>query len=92
MGMLRQVLTSLIASVIGIAVMVVLATVVFFIAAFVVSTGATLAGHDPSGDFVVLSAALIVVAIILTGGLTPRMSEQYASESGSTAGEDPAYD
>ena len=69
-----RVLSSLVMLVLGIAVMVVLATVVFFITIFVVSTGASLAGYDPSADFVVLSAALIVVAVILTGGFTPRLS------------------
>ena len=87
-----QLLSTLIASAISIAAMVVLATVVFFITTFVVSTGSGLAGYEPSGDFVVLSASLIVVAIILTGGLTPRMAEQYTGHSGVEASEDPTYD
>ena len=79
MASLTRLFGTLLASAIGIAVMVLLATVVFFITTFVVSTGAGLAGYDPSGDFVVLAAALIVVAVILTGGLTPRMSEEFLS-------------
>ncbi len=75
MGQISRVLSTLVGSVIGIAVMVVLATVVFYITIFVVSTGARLAGIRPSPDFLVLSAALIVVAVILTGGLTPRMTQ-----------------
>lgn len=67
-------LSSLLLVVVGIAVMVLLATVVFFITIFVVSTGADLAGYDPGDDFVVLSSTLIVVAVILTGGFTPRLS------------------
>ena len=34
---------------------------------FVVSTGAGLAGYDPSGDFVVLSASLLVIAALFGG-------------------------
>lgn len=88
---LAQVTASLIASIIGIVVMVVLATIVFFITTFVVSTGAGLAGYDPSGDFVVLAASLIVVAVILTGGMTPRMTEQFIAATHAST-EDPMYD
>lgn len=74
-------LSSVLLLVLGIAVMVVLATVVFFITIFVVSTGSNLAGYEPSADFVVLSSALIVVAVILTGGFTPRLSRDDAPDS-----------
>lgn len=87
----RRVASALTASVIGIVVMVVLATVVFFIATFAVANGAGLAGYDPSGDFVVLAAALIVVSVILTGGMTPRMSEQFVGFDDHPV-EDPTYD
>lgn len=92
MASVAQVLSALIASAIGIAVMVVFATIAFFITTFVVSTGAGLAGYEPNGDFIVLSAALIVVAIILTGGLTPRIAEQYTHGTSTTAADDPTYD
>lgn len=71
--------------------MVVIATVVFYITVFVVSTGASLAGLDPNDDFVVLSASLIVVSIILTGGITPRLSNNNGEEQRHAATEDPAY-
>lgn len=48
-------------------VLIVLAIIAFYITVFVVSTGAGLAGYDPSGDFVVLSASLLVVAALLGG-------------------------
>lgn len=48
-------------------VLIVLAIFAFYITVFVVSTGASLAGYDPSGDFVILSAALLVVAALLGG-------------------------
>lgn len=48
-------------------VLIVLAILAFYITVFVVSTGASLAGYDPSGDFVILSAALLVVAALLGG-------------------------
>jgi hypothetical protein len=81
MTAVRNVLRGLLGSVIGIIVVGALATVVFTVAIFVVSTGAGLAGYDPSADFVVLSAALVVVAVILTGGFTPRLSNSGPEES-----------
>lgn len=87
-----QLLRTLVSSAVSIAVMVVFATVAFFIITFVVSTGSSLAGYEPSGDFVVLSAALIVVAIILTGGLTPRMADRYAGDPTTVSPDDPTYD
>ncbi|MXV61679.1 hypothetical protein GS429_06295 [Natronorubrum sp. JWXQ-INN-674] len=74
MSSIRSILSGLLASVIGILVIGLLATIVFAVAIFVVSTGAGLAGYEPSADYVVLSAALVVVAVILTGGFTPRLS------------------
>ena len=73
---IRRLLSALVGSAIAIAVMVVLATIVFSIIIVVVSTSARLAGYDPSSDYVVLSSALIVVAVILTGGLTPGLSRR----------------
>ena len=48
-------------------VLILLAILAFYVTVFVVSTGASLAGYDPSGDFVILSAALLVVAALLGG-------------------------
>ena len=86
MSSLRGLLTSLLVIVLGIVVMVVLSTIVFFVTIFVVSTASGLAGYEPSADFVVLSSALIVVAVILTGGFTPRLSGSDGSD------EDDAFD
>ncbi|EMA33199.1 hypothetical protein [Halobiforma nitratireducens] len=74
MSRIRRLLGGLFASVVGIVVIGVIATIVFTVTIFVVSTGAGLAGYEPSANYVVLSAALIVVAVILTGGFTPRLS------------------
>ena len=90
MSQLGRILSALLASIIGIAVMVVIATVVFYVTVFVVSTGSSLAGIDPSADFTVLSASLIVVAVILTGGLTPGLSRQSEPQEESKM-DDPAY-
>ncbi len=49
-------------------VMLVVSIVAFFITIFVVSTGASLAGFEPAGEFVVLSATVLVAASILAGG------------------------
>lgn len=82
----------ILATVFAIVVMVVLATLVFFVATFVVSVGSGLAGYDPSGDFVVLSAALIVVAVILAGGVTSGASEPRYRGSERPAEDDPTYE
>lgn len=92
MPFVRRILSSLVASAVGIAVMVVLATIVFYVTVFVVTTGARLAGHQPSSDFVVLASALIVVAVILTGGLTPRLAQSEPAALGTGSDEDPTYD
>lgn len=70
LGRLARVLLT---AALGVASMVVLGTVAFLVAVFVVSTGAGLAGAEPAADALVLSSSLIVVAVILAGALTPRM-------------------
>ncbi len=89
MSRLRRLLATLFVSAIAIAVMVVIATVVFYITVFVVSTGASLAGLEPDDNFVVLSASFVVVAIILTGGLTPSLSKNDTPQPETV--DDPAY-
>ncbi|RQG92800.1 hypothetical protein EA462_00800 [Natrarchaeobius halalkaliphilus] len=82
MSSIRRLLKGLFASVVGIVVIGLLATVVFAVTIFVVSTGASLAGYEPSADYVVIAAALIVVSVILTGGFTPRLSGRSDDEDG----------
>ena len=65
-NMVSNLLSSLAAS----AIMLVLAIIGFFIVVFVVKTGSELAGYQPSGDFVVLSSAIITAASTLSGFLT----------------------
>lgn len=60
-------LGDLVQTVVTFAVLIGLAILAFFVTVFVVSTGAGLAGYDPSGDFVVLSASILVVAALLGG-------------------------
>lgn len=62
-----KLLGALVQTVITFVVLIVLAILAFYVTVFVVSTGASLAGYDPSGDFVVLSASLLVVAALLGG-------------------------
>ena len=91
MSSIRSILRGLLASVIGILVIGLLATIVFAVAIFVVSTGAGLAGYEPTADYVVLSAALVVVAVILTGGFTPRLSGSNTDEDTGDAFDDRTY-
>lgn len=62
-----KLLGALVQTAITFVVLIVLAILAFYVTVFVVSTGASLAGYDPSGDFVVLSASLLVVAALLGG-------------------------
>lgn len=66
---LAQALSELVEGVVAFVVMILLGIVSFFVTTFVVKTGAELAGYAPSGDFVVLSAALMVTASILAGSM-----------------------
>lgn len=60
-------LSDLFGNVIAVIVLLVLAILGFFLTVFVVSSGAGVAGFAPSGDFVVLSAAIITAASVLGG-------------------------
>ena len=60
-------LSELVGSVVAFVVMILLGIASFFVTVFIVREGSQLAGYSPSGDFVVLSASMIVVAAILAG-------------------------
>lgn len=64
---------TLVSSIIASIVLLVFAVVSFFITVFIVQVGAGLAGYAPSGDFVVLSAAILATGSIVTGA-TPMSS------------------
>ena len=75
MSRLVKILSGLLQTVATFIVLILLAIGSFYVTVFVVSTGAELAGYEPSGDFVVLSAALLVIAVLfgglpITGGPT----------------------
>jgi len=54
-------------SIIAVVLMLVLAVLSFFITVFIVETGAGFAGHDPSANFVALSAAVLAASAIVAG-------------------------
>lgn len=64
---IAQLLRELVENVVAGAVMLVFAILSFFVTVFVVSTGASLAGFTPDGNFVVLSATILVASTILAG-------------------------
>ncbi|WEL19701.1 hypothetical protein [Candidatus Nanohalococcus occultus] len=64
---IAKALGSLAENVIAGFVMLVFAILAFFVTVFVVSTGAGLAGYTPDGNFVVLSATILVASTILAG-------------------------
>jgi hypothetical protein len=59
--------SDLVENVFAFIVLIVLGIISFFITTFIVVEGAGLAGVSPGGDFVVLSAAIIVSASLLGG-------------------------
>lgn len=69
-----RILNDLVENAVAFVVLILLGIISFFITVFVVDWGSRLAGFTgaaaPSGDFVVLSAALIVTASILAGALS----------------------
>ncbi len=67
MSDLMNVLGGLVSNVVAFLVMLVLAVATFFLTVFVVDIGAGLAGYEASGDFVVLSATILVASTILAG-------------------------
>lgn len=62
---------NLVVSIVSFLVMILLAILSYFIIVFVVAAGAGFEGVDPSADFLILSATLIVVAAIIAGGISP---------------------
>lgn len=57
----------LVSSIIAAVVMLAFAILSFFVTVFIVNMGAGLAGYSPSGDFVVLSAAILSTGAIVSG-------------------------
>lgn len=60
-------LGALASSIVAAIVMLVLAILSFFVTVFIVQVGAGLAGFTPTGDFVVLSAAILATGAIVAG-------------------------
>jgi len=58
---------ALVGSIVAAVVMLVFAILSFFVTVFIVQAGAGLAGFSPSGDFVVLSAAILSTGAIMAG-------------------------
>ncbi|UPW01184.1 hypothetical protein M0R88_03545 [Halorussus gelatinilyticus] len=58
---------ALVGSIVAAVVMLVFAVLSFFVTVFIVQTGAGIAGFSPSGDFVVLSAAILSTGAIVAG-------------------------
>ncbi|MFB6204896.1 MAG: hypothetical protein ABEJ75_04570 [Candidatus Nanohaloarchaea archaeon] len=69
MASVFEALENLVESVVGFVVLIILGILSFYVTVFVVKTGSALAGVSPSGDFVALSAALIVVASMIAGSM-----------------------
>lgn len=67
---LTQALSEFVQNLVAFILMIVLAIVSFFFTVFVVDMGASFAGHS-GNEYVVLSAALLVAAAIIAGGISP---------------------
>jgi len=66
-------------SIIAAIVMLVFAILSFFVTVFIVQVGAGLAGYSPSGDFIVLSAAILATGAIVAGA-TPMSTLSDVAE------------
>lgn len=73
----RNALEGLVESVIDFVVLIILGIIAFYVTVFVIITGAGMADVAVTGDFVVLSAALIVASSILAGR---RKTSPYVPE------------
>ncbi len=60
-------LSDLVENIVAFVVMIILGIIGFYLTVFVVTSGSSMAGVSAGGDFVVLSAALIVAASIIGG-------------------------
>jgi hypothetical protein len=69
----------LVSGIIAALVMLLFAILSFFVTVFIVQAGAGLAGYSPSGDFVVLSAALLATGAIVAGA-TPMTGSSATEE------------
>lgn len=79
----KSALFDLAVHIVSFGVMILLAIVAFFLTTFVVTTGASLAGVAPGGDFVVLSAAILVAAAILGGRASGTLNVPIDTGDGS---------
>lgn len=86
MSRLVRILGGLVQTVVTFVVLIILAILAFYVTVFVVSTGAGLAGYDPSGDYVVLSAAILVVAALFGGIPIGRAQQRQYEDSEPSAG------
>lgn len=86
MPSILRILGGLAQTVVTFAVLIVLAILAFYVTVFVVKTGAGLAGYEPSGDFVVLSATILVVAALIGGVPFGHRSPEGGREVESNAG------
>jgi uncharacterized membrane protein YoaK (UPF0700 family) len=69
----------LVSSIVASIILLVFAIISFFITVFIVEVGAELAGHSPSGDFIVLAASILATGAIVAGA-TPLTGLSGLSE------------
>lgn len=70
MATVAQALSEFVQNLVAFVLLIILGIVAFFFAVFIVDWGATLAGFENHDD-VVISAAILVAAAILAGGISP---------------------
>lgn len=70
MASIAQALSEFVQNFVAFVLLIILGIVAFFFAVFIVDWGATLAGFENHDD-VVISAAILVAAAILAGGISP---------------------
>lgn len=70
MASITAALSDFVQNLVAFVLMIILAIISFFFTVFVVDMGAGFAGHG-GDEYVVLSAALLVAAAIIAGGISP---------------------
>lgn len=81
MSSIGDALAGFVQNLVAFVLMFILAVVTFFITVFVVDLGAALAGYS-GNDYVVISAAVLVGAAIIAGGVSPISAISGVEEPG----------
>ena len=67
MASAKKILSGIVGNIAAAIVMLIISILAFFVVIFIVRSGASIAGYQPAGDYVVLSSAVLTGFSILAG-------------------------